>query len=136
MQFWIKKIQNLNIIGQCAHLLEELDCIILACISTLSGIVSPSNLKYSLKFMTTKSFTSSSVNIFKWLLWNNLGIYKIRLIIGTKFHQIQVIATMMKNYDHSVQIIQNPNWLYIPDHSYRILIIGDSRSGKKMCYWS
>ena len=24
----------------------------------------------------------------------------------------------------------NPNWLQIPDHPYRILIIGDSRSGK------
>ena len=24
----------------------------------------------------------------------------------------------------------NPNWPYIPDHSYRILIIGDSGSGK------
>ena len=29
---------------------------------------------------------------------------------------------MMKNYDESVEIDQNPNWSYIPDHPYRILI--------------
>ena len=34
---------------------------------------------------------------------------------------------MMKNieYDESVEINHNPNWPYIPDHPYRILIIGD-----------
>ena len=37
---------------------------------------------------------------------------------------------MMKNYDQSVDINHNPNWLYIPDHLYRILIIGGSGSGK------
>ena len=37
---------------------------------------------------------------------------------------------MMKNYDESVQIKHNPNWPYIPDHSYRILIIGGLGSGK------
>ena len=37
---------------------------------------------------------------------------------------------MMKNYDESVEINHNGNWLYIPDHSYRILIIGSSGSGK------
>ena len=37
---------------------------------------------------------------------------------------------MMKNYDQSVEIYHNPNWPYIPDHPYRILIISDSRSGK------
>ena len=26
--------------------------------------------------------------------------------------------------------IHNPNWLYIPDHAYRILIIGDKGLGK------
>ena len=36
----------------------------------------------------------------------------------------------MKNYDQSVEINHNPNWPYIPDHPYRILIIGDSGSGK------
>ena len=41
---------------------------------------------------------------------------------------------MMKNYDRSVQINHNPNWSYISDHSYRILIIGGSGSGKTMCY--
>ena len=37
---------------------------------------------------------------------------------------------MMKNYDQSVEINHNPNWPYIPDHPYRILIIGGSGSGK------
>ena len=36
----------------------------------------------------------------------------------------------MKNYDQSVEINHNPNWPYIPDHPYRILIIGSSGSGK------
>ena len=40
----------------------------------------------------------------------------------------------MKNYDQSVEINHYPNWSYIPDHSYRILNIGDSGSGKLMCY--
>ena len=37
---------------------------------------------------------------------------------------------MMKNYDQSVEINHNANWPYIPDHLYRILIIGSSGSGK------
>ena len=36
----------------------------------------------------------------------------------------------MKNYDQSVEINHNQNWLYIPDHPYRILIFGSSGSGK------
>ena len=36
----------------------------------------------------------------------------------------------MKNYDQSVEINPNPNWPYIPDHPYRILIIGGLGSGK------
>ena len=32
---------------------------------------------------------------------------------------------MMKNYDESVEINYNPNFLYIPDHIHRILIICD-----------
>ena len=36
----------------------------------------------------------------------------------------------MKNYDQSVEISHNPNWPYIPDHPYRILIISGSGSGK------
>ena len=36
----------------------------------------------------------------------------------------------MKNYDESVEINHNPNWPYIPDHPYRILVIGGSESGK------
>ena len=30
---------------------------------------------------------------------------------------------MMKNYDKLIKINHNPNWLYFPDHPYRILII-------------
>ena len=37
---------------------------------------------------------------------------------------------MIKNYDESVKINHNPNWPNIPDHPYRILIIGSSGSGK------
>ena len=37
---------------------------------------------------------------------------------------------MMKNYDQSVKVNLNSNWLYIPDHPYRILIIDGSGSGK------
>ena len=37
---------------------------------------------------------------------------------------------MIKNCDESVKIDHSPHWLYIPDHPYRILIIGASRSGK------
>ena len=37
---------------------------------------------------------------------------------------------MMKNYDGSIEINYNPKVRYIPDHLYRILIIGGSGSGK------
>ena len=37
---------------------------------------------------------------------------------------------MMKNYDQSVEINHNPNWSCIPDHRFRILVIGSWRSGK------
>ena len=37
---------------------------------------------------------------------------------------------MIKNYDESVKINHNPNWSYILDHPHRILVIGDSGSGK------
>ena len=33
---------------------------------------------------------------------------------------------MMENYYQSVEINCNPNWPHIPDHPYRILIIGGS----------
>ena len=33
-------------------------------------------------------------------------------------------------YTNENRINHNPNWLYIPDHPYRILIIGGSWSGK------
>ena len=37
---------------------------------------------------------------------------------------------MMQNYDKSVEINHNPIFFYIPDHSYIILIIASSGSGK------
>ena len=37
---------------------------------------------------------------------------------------------MMKKYDQSVEINHHPNWLYVADHPYRILIIDDSGAGK------
>ena len=37
---------------------------------------------------------------------------------------------MMKNYNKLVENNHNPNWLYIPNHPYRILIIGGSGWGK------
>ena len=40
------------------------------------------------------------------------------------------VKTMMKNYDESVEINHNPNLFYIPEHPYRILIIGGLGSGK------
>ena len=33
-------------------------------------------------------------------------------------------------YVNENKTIHNKNWPYIPDHTYRILIIGGSRSGK------
>ena len=39
----------------------------------------------------------------------------------------------MFNYDYNTKEEikeHNPNWLEIPDHSYRILIVGGSGSGK------
>ena len=36
----------------------------------------------------------------------------------------------MSNYDESVKVNRNLNWSYIPNHRYRILIIGGSGSGK------
>ena len=37
---------------------------------------------------------------------------------------------MIKNYDQLVEIKQYPNWSYILEYSYRILIIGSSGLGK------
>ena len=37
---------------------------------------------------------------------------------------------MVKYYDESIKINHNPNWPYIPDHHYRILVIGGSGSDK------
>ena len=43
----------------------------------------------------------------------------------------------MINFDNSISENKTehyPNWPYIPDKPYRILIIGGSGSGKKMYY--
>ena len=37
---------------------------------------------------------------------------------------------MMKEYDQSLEINHSPNWPYIYDHLYGILITGGSGSGK------
>ena len=39
---------------------------------------------------------------------------------------------MVKNYNQSVEINNNPSWSSIPDQSYGTLIIGCSGSGKIM----
>ena len=54
--------------------------------------------------MVKKSFTSSSVNIFK--LSSILGIYSIMFVIRTKFYQIK-FTTMVKYYDQLVEINHN-----------------------------
>ena len=36
----------------------------------------------------------------------------------------------MKNYGESAKTNHSPNWPNIPDHPYRMLIIGGLRSGK------
>ena len=43
---------------------------------------------------------------------------------------------MVKNYNQSVRINHNLNWPYIPDHSYRILIIGGSGPEKTNVLWN
>ena len=37
---------------------------------------------------------------------------------------------MTKNHDQTVKIYHNPSWPYIPDHPFRMLIIGGWGSGK------
>ena len=37
---------------------------------------------------------------------------------------------MMKNYDHSIEINHDPNWPYVLDHPYQILVIVGSGSEK------
>ena len=70
--------------------------------------------------MATKSFTSSSVKIFKESpIFRNYNIF----ILGTKCCHIKVIR-MMKNPDQSVEINHNLNLSYILDHLYKICIIG------------
>ena len=55
-------------------------------------------------------------------------------IIRTKYFifYIKVITMMkVKNYGLSVEINHNPNWAYVPDHPYRISIIGGYLSKSK-----
>ena len=40
------------------------------------------------------------------------------------------MLSLVKNYDQSLEMIHYPNWPYILDHSYRILITGGSGSRK------
>ena len=42
--------------------------------------------------------------------------------------------TNIDNYTNGNKIDHNPNWPYIPDHPYKILIIGGSESGKTIHY--
>ena len=37
------------------------------------------------------------------------------------------------DYTNKNKLKHNPDWSYIPDHSYRILIIGGSGSRKNIC---
>ena len=37
---------------------------------------------------------------------------------------------MTKNFDQSVEINHNKDWIYIPDHPYRILIISSEGSSR------
>ena len=41
---------------------------------------------------------------------------------------------MMKNYNQSGEINHSPNWPYIPDHPYRILLLAVQDKAKLMCY--
>ena len=43
---------------------------------------------------------------------------------------------MMKNCDQSGEANHNPNWSYIPDHPYRILLLVVQGKEKLMCYLS
>ena len=53
------------------------------------------------------------------------------LIIRRKiFIRLTMTKKMMKNCHESVEIIHSPNWPYIPDHLYRIWILGGSGSEK------
>ena len=40
------------------------------------------------------------------------------------------VIIIVKNYDELIEINHNPNWPYVLDHSYRILINVGSGSGK------
>ena len=54
------------------------------------------------------------------LRWNNIKTIKISVLQHINFD----------DYVNENKIKHNKNWPYIPDHPYRILIIGGSGSGK------
>ena len=60
--------------------------------------------------------------------WKNLKIIFIQTILS--FVLSRKVIIMLKNYDELVEINHNPNWPYVLDHSYRILINVGSGSGK------
>ena len=66
-------------------------------------------LKYSIKFMAPRSFTSSLVNFLN--NHQSLEYTTLCLLQEQNFYQIKVI-TMMKNCDQSIEINHNPNLLY------------------------
>ena len=68
--------------------------------------------------MATKSFTFISQDFQIIINLSNIQHYVYN---KNKIFIRQTLA-MMENYDQSVKISHNPNWPYIPDHLYRILI--------------
>ena len=53
-----------------------------------------------------------------------------RLILGKTIIKISIKMINFDNYVNENKTKHNKNWPYIPDHLYRILIIGDTGSGK------
>ena len=41
---------------------------------------------------------------------------------------------MIINYDQAIAINHNPDWPYIPDHPYKILILMVQNQEKLICY--
>ena len=56
------------------------------------------------------------------LLWNNVTITT----------SINIIIINFVDYANENKTEHNQKWPYIPDHPYRILIIGGSGSGKQI----
>ena len=58
---------------------------------------------------------------------NNQGLVGIR---RSKIYKICIKMINFDDYTNENIVEHNSKWLYIPDHPYRILIIGGSGSGK------